>query len=353
MNRTDKIKSLFKALQKQIKYSIKPAKKKVLEHLIYAACLENASFEAADAAFAVLTHHYIDWNEIRVSTAKEIADTFPKHPEPFAAGERIHKTLQSVFETMYVFDLEDLAKKNIAQSMGYLKSIPACSRFMSDYTNLMAFGGHVIPLCELSLRIFRLLDLTHVDSDKTKETVPAIERAIAKTQGLQSFMLLHQFAAEHAKNSDSPILHNLLNSIDSNSAARSFEPPTLETPKERHKNNTRPFPSSKDVFKTIVDDDFDASDDFSVSAHIDFVTPPTEQMPQPTKEIKQKNSDKSTKTNRKSPPDVSVNPQAETPKKPKSAKKTHDPNGGSINDKTVKSPEAPSPTKKLQKKKPR
>ncbi len=66
-NKADKIKALFKLVQKRHKHAPPVPKRSVLEHLMYAAVLEDATLEAADAAFAVLEHHYIDWNEIRVS----------------------------------------------------------------------------------------------------------------------------------------------------------------------------------------------------------------------------------------------------------------------------------------------
>jgi hypothetical protein len=85
-NRTDKVKLLVKTLQKRYKHIPKPAERKLLECLMFAACLENAAFEAAESAYSVLEHHYIDWNELRVSTPQEIADTLPMLPQPLEAG---------------------------------------------------------------------------------------------------------------------------------------------------------------------------------------------------------------------------------------------------------------------------
>ena len=269
-NKTDKIKSLFKLVQKRHKHAPTPPTRNVLEHLIYAAVLENASFEAADQALAILEHHYIDWNEVRVSTAQELADTFPHLPEPLATGERVKRTLQAVFETHYMFDLEDLHKKNITQSHEYLQSIPACSRFMADYVYQVALGGHIIPLDEAALRVFRLLDLAHVNDEGTRENVAGLERVIPKNQGIAFATMLHQFAAGFFNDPELSELRALLKSIDPKSLQRDVTAPILIV--QQVKSMTlRPLPPLP--VKAVVYDEEEAEvlDDAPVSGDEDIV----------------------------------------------------------------------------------
>ena len=222
-NRTDKVKLLVKTLHKRYKHLPKPADRNLLECLMFAACLENATFDAAESAYSVLEHHYIDWNELRVSTSQEIADTLPMLPRPLAAGERIKKTLQWVFETTYMFDLEDYRKKTIGQTVEYLDSIPSCTPFMTGYLVQIGLGGHQIPFDEAALRIMRRLDLTKVNNGR--EEVPSIERFVVKAKGLEFATMMHLFGTEFFDRQDDAELLALLAAIDKNAAERSWQEP--------------------------------------------------------------------------------------------------------------------------------
>lgn len=284
-NKADKIKALFKLVQKRHKHAPPVPKRSVLEHLMYAAVLEDATLEAADAAFAVLEHHYIDWNEIRVSTAQELADTLPMLPNPLGAGDRIKKTLQAVFETYYMFDLEDLCKKTIAQASDYLRSIAACSRFMADYTILFGLGGHVIPMDETTMRIFRLLGLAQVTKDGTREEVPGIERSIAKNLGATQSMLLHLFALGfhdgHRADAETDFseLRELLEGIDPAAAKRECTPPVLlQPPRVVRPMIERPAPPLRELKPQIFEDDPDTEgvdEHTEPDAEVDFTEAPT------------------------------------------------------------------------------
>lgn len=232
-SKTKKIESLAKLLQKRFKGLPAPPQREVLGHLIFAALLENATYETAGSAFAVLENHFIDWNEVRVSTVSELADTFSMLPAPQAAGERVRKTLQRVFEKTYMYDLEDLRKKskNLGQAVEFLESLGACSRFMIQYATQSAFGGHVIPLDEASMRIFRLLGLAQVSKDRTREEVPGLERGIAKKNGLPFSVQLHHFGACYYSDPDSEELRSILKSIDPEAVKREWVPPVLVIPK--------------------------------------------------------------------------------------------------------------------------
>src|SRR5215216_5976467 len=105
-NRTAVISKVYKVLKKHYKPTAPPADRTVLEHLLYACVLENARFEAADEAFARLKELYFDWNEIRVTTVTELAEGMGDLPDASLAAQRVKKSLQSIFESGYSFDIE-------------------------------------------------------------------------------------------------------------------------------------------------------------------------------------------------------------------------------------------------------
>ena len=109
-NRSALISKLHKHLKKHYTPVAPDPQRPVLEHLLYACCLENASYHAADTAYRVLTTQFFDLNEVRVSTVKELAESLPMLPDPISAASNVRKILQHVFETTYSFDLEPLHK---------------------------------------------------------------------------------------------------------------------------------------------------------------------------------------------------------------------------------------------------
>lgn len=277
LNRTQKIKQLHQLLRKRYQHVPTVPVRAVLEHLIYAALLENSSIEQADTAFSVLEHHYIDWNEVRVSTANELASTFPQLSDAAGAGDRIRKTLQAVFETTYMYDLEELKKKNLSQSIEYLESIAVCSRFMIDYTIQNALGGHVIPISESGMRAFRLLGLTQVNKEQTKEEVPTLERAIAKNEGVEFATLLHLLGAEHTEETKREQLRVVLVAIDTQVHQRDCVAPeliVLKPVKATSMVKSKPQLPPIAVATSDMDDDLDTSEEMSVTEEVEFIPNP-------------------------------------------------------------------------------
>src|ERR1700752_5049309 len=129
-NRTAAIAKVYKVLKKHYKPCAPPEDRTVLEHLLYACVLENARFEAADEAFAKLKELYFDWNEIRVTTVTELAEGMGGIPDAAAAAQRVKRSLQSVFEGGYTFDMEALKKQNIGKAEKDLEKINGSTPFV-------------------------------------------------------------------------------------------------------------------------------------------------------------------------------------------------------------------------------
>jgi len=260
--KTKRIEQLVKLVQKRTKGIVPPQERPVLEGLIYAALLENASQSQADEAYTVFDNYFVDWNEARVALPQELADIFPMLPEPLQAGERVRGTLQAVFERTFQFDLEDIPKKsrNLSQAVEFFEKLPGCSRFMADVMTQTVLGGHTIPLDEATLRVFRLLGLTQVNDSKTKEFVPGIERAISKKKGITIFYQLHHFAATYFNDPEAAELRQILKPLDAEVLTRSCAKPVLVIPKNKEKPRYVPavkLPPERITMLGGDDDEFD------------------------------------------------------------------------------------------------
>ena len=113
VNRSSLYSKIHKVLKKHYKPVAPNTRLPLMQQLLYGCCLENAPAAAADKALAALESDYYDWNEVRVSTATELSESMHMLPDPLGAGNRTRQILQSVFETNYSFDIEQLKKENI------------------------------------------------------------------------------------------------------------------------------------------------------------------------------------------------------------------------------------------------
>lgn len=218
-SRTSQFAKIHKALKKYYKPVTPVANRSVLEHLLFACCLENASYEVAEESFLALVHNFFDWNEIRVSTVRELSEVMGRLPEPSAAAQRVRLLLQSVFEANYSFDLEDLRKMNLGPATERLTKLKGTTPFVVAYGVQMALGGHSIPLDAGALGALKVLDVVSDEEVKTC-TVAGLERAIPKPKGPEFASLLHQLGADFVANPYAPSLHEILLEINPDARGR-------------------------------------------------------------------------------------------------------------------------------------
>jgi endonuclease-3 len=212
-NRASILTKLHKVLRKHYKPQTTPSDRSVLEHLLYASCLENARCEAADEAFAKLKELYFDWNEIRVTTVSELAEVMSGLPDAVAAGQRIKRGLQSVFETAYQFDLEALRKQNLGKAEKDLEKIQGTTPFVRAYVTQNALAGHSIPVSRGAMEVLYAVGVLS-DHEIEKGQVPGLERAIPKNKGVEFGSLLHQIGADYFASPGSSKLKAVLAEID-------------------------------------------------------------------------------------------------------------------------------------------
>lgn len=196
-NRGDRIQLLHKVVTKH--YTPVPAAedRSVLEQLIYACCLEDVHYDAADEAFHRLQESFFDWNEVRVTTVSELCETLHNLPAPAAAALRIKKNLQSLFETRYSFDIDDMVKLNQGKAIAELEKLAGMTKFVLGYMTQNALGGHAIPVSDSIMHVLLATEIVS-PTEAAKGQVPGLERTIPKTKGVAFASCLQQLAADYA-----------------------------------------------------------------------------------------------------------------------------------------------------------
>lgn len=212
-NRATQINKVLKVTKKHFKPTEIPSDRSVLEHLIYACCAENSLHEVANEVFESLSKDYYDWNEVRVTSIRELTQLMKALNDPEAAATRLKRVLQSVFETHYSFDLELMRKQNIGQTVKQIEKYNGSSKYVVGFVTQNALGGHSIPINRGLLEAMRVVGVIS-DAEAKKGTVPGLERAVSKNKGVEVSTILHQLGVELHRSPYGPNIRKLLLEIE-------------------------------------------------------------------------------------------------------------------------------------------
>lgn len=155
----------------------------VLEQFIFALCRENAAPEHARKAFANLKSRFFDWNEVRVSTIRELEEALAGLSDSESRAQRLVCFLQEVFEETFSFDLDALQKRGLKQAAKKLMSYGAASDYVGAWVVQRSLGGHAIPIDQATLRCARRLGLIDATLEDPEAARTTLEHVVPKARG--------------------------------------------------------------------------------------------------------------------------------------------------------------------------
>jgi hypothetical protein len=224
-NRASLINRTIKVLKKHYKPVAPPKDRPLFEHLLFACLLEDSPHETAEQVFETLKRDYFGWNEVRVSTIRELTDVLKPLVNPAESASRLKQSLHAVFESVYEFDIETLKKQNIGAAVKQLQKYNGTTPFAVAYVTQHALGGHSIPLNRGALIALHTVGVISED-EFDKGVVPGLERAVSKNKGAEIGSLLHQLGVEVGRNPYGPAARKLMLEIDPNCKDRLPKRPT-------------------------------------------------------------------------------------------------------------------------------
>lgn len=262
-NRSAQFTKLHKVLKKHYKPAVPGAGRSVIEHLLFACCLEDAHHDAAEEAFAAVVHTFFDWNEVRVTSISELSEVMACLPDARAAANRIKRVLHAIFEATFSFDLEDLKKRNLGPTVTWFEKLDGTTPFVVSYVVQAGLSGHSIPIDAGSMAVLRVLDLV-TEKDAAAHAVPGLERAVAKPKGVEFGSLLHELGADYSANPFSTNMREILVQIDpecvgrlpkrrADRSQRKLPELPQETPAKQSKEKAPPAAATKVKKKAAAD----------------------------------------------------------------------------------------------------
>src|SRR3954462_4694795 len=214
-NRSAVINRVLKVVKQHYKPVFPPKDRSLFDHLIFACLVEDSPNEVAEQVLSALKQDYFGWNEVRVSTIRELTDALKPLVNPAESAARLKQSLHSVFESVYEFDIESLKKQNIGQAEKLLQKYKGTTNFAVAFVTQNALGGHAIPLNRGALITLHTVGVIS-DDEYPKAVVPGLERAVPKNKGAEVGSLLHQLGVEVGRNPYGPNARKLMLEIDPN-----------------------------------------------------------------------------------------------------------------------------------------
>lgn len=181
-NKQRTLTQLFTILKKHYEPA-EPEIRPVLEQFIYAILREGAPRELVDRAFQNLQTQFFDWNEIRVSSVREIEEALVDLSDAEVKANRVVTFLQEVFETTYSFDLESIQKKGVKQAAKHLSRFQAATDFAVAWVTQHSLGGHAIPLDPPMIRVLNRLGLLEEGQNDLEVMRSSLEHLVPKSKG--------------------------------------------------------------------------------------------------------------------------------------------------------------------------
>jgi endonuclease-3 len=174
-----------------------PEPRPILQEVIYGLCREGATREQADRAYHHLTNRFFDWNEVRVSSIREIEEAFAGLSDPESRAQRLVSFLQEVFETTFSYDLEKLHKAGLKQAAKQLARYQAADDYLGAWAVQRSLGGHAIPIDPPTLRVARRLGLVEAGQEDPEAARATLEHLVAKAKGPLFTDVVSDLAEEH------------------------------------------------------------------------------------------------------------------------------------------------------------
>jgi endonuclease III len=138
-----------------------------VEALICGIISERMTESAAQRAFKEIHRSFVDWNDLRVSRAEEIAEALGKHTASCrATALALTAALRGIYDEHHRISLQTLKKLGKRPARQDLEKIEGVSRFVINYCLLTSLEAHAIPVTEQMTDYLKRNDIIDAGADE-------------------------------------------------------------------------------------------------------------------------------------------------------------------------------------------
>ncbi|MDG1454606.1 MAG: hypothetical protein P8R38_00205, partial [Planctomycetota bacterium] len=96
----------------------------VIDLMMIGALSSRMSLKEVLKTWDLFKTQFVDWNEFRISSAAELADTFPKADDPLKLAIQLKEMLTSIFHIRHQVSLEFLRDNTVVETREFFKRSP-------------------------------------------------------------------------------------------------------------------------------------------------------------------------------------------------------------------------------------
>ncbi len=187
-----KLKKLFSILKKGDEKPKKPVYHDAVEAIVFAVLCEKSTESCAKAALKRIQSHFVDFNDLRVARAEEIAEVIGQDiEEGEKCAVRLTTLLNAIFQKYDCLSPEDLAGTGKRGTKEILEKLNGMTNFINSYFMLIVFNAHAIPLTEKMIQYLKAYNV--VDPQFENEQIAAfVERQISAANTYTFYTLVRR-----------------------------------------------------------------------------------------------------------------------------------------------------------------
>lgn len=152
----------------------------------------------AQKALDAINEEYVDFNELRVSPSKDIADCVGKQiPNARDKARMITAALNGIYHRTYNVHLDYMAEMSKRDLRRHLEEL-GLSPYAAGSVVLRVFAGHAIPVDDTLVEVLKMDGYVAPDSDQ-RDVQGFLTRIVAQKDALSVHRHLRQYVAGSAK----------------------------------------------------------------------------------------------------------------------------------------------------------
>jgi endonuclease III len=175
------------------------ATRPAMEEMLVGILADGASERRGASALSAISRHFVDWNEVRVSSPCEIASAMPELAGAVDKAALVRTVLQRIYDLSNEMTLDFLKEKSPADAAKFIEDMPGFPEAALARATLLVLGHEAFPPTPRVMKVCRRLALLPDGRDPAALT--HLIQGMVPKQGMFEF---HWLLSEHAKNTCRP-----------------------------------------------------------------------------------------------------------------------------------------------------
>jgi endonuclease III len=193
-----RVKRLFNRLRREGPRELKLPKRDPLDWLVLGILQRGTTASKAEAAFAHLLDHVVDYNDLRVTPVRETVEFLNQRvPDALQRAEAIRQALNGIFNKINNLNLVPLRDKPKKDAREFLEAIPGTDAYTVASLLLLGLGHSAFPLSDHARSVLQQERVLPEGLD-TATAQTWLERHIPAAEAPAFFVIIQQYAAQKA-----------------------------------------------------------------------------------------------------------------------------------------------------------